>query len=60
MMDIQLTEFDRTVLLEILEEHISEYGSKSWPTETKDSIKNIFQQLKADEEILRYIGGILG
>lgn len=57
--DILLTEYDRTVLLEILEEHVSEYGSKSWPTETKNSVKSIFKQLKADAETLRYIGGIL-
>ena len=57
--DILLTEYDRTVLLDILEEHVSEYGSKSWPTDTKNSIKNIFKQLKADAETLRYIGGIL-
>lgn len=59
MMDIQLTDFDRRVLLDILEEYIVEYGSKIWTTETKNSITNIFEQLKADEKILRYIGGIL-
>lgn len=58
-MDIHLTEFDRMVLLDILEEHVSEYGSKDWPIDTKNSIKYIFQQLKADAETIRYIGGIL-
>lgn len=58
-MDINLTEFDRKVLLLILDEYVTEYGSKDWPIEQKNSVKNLFKQLQADEKEIRFIGGIL-
>lgn len=58
--NIPLSQYDREVLLDILEDHISEYGSKDWELSTKLSLHYIIEVLGASEEQQKYLGGILG
>ena len=56
---VLINEYDRDVLLDLLEDYVSEYGSRRWDMDYRNTIKNLFKQLGADPDVQKYIGGII-